>query len=394
MTSINYSYFFRVELLHRYFANAICNDFSITPSLLTQAALRGNKMLSKPYGNRLYTGLEVDEANNAVMVPANNLQLTFFLTLNNTLFSNYTNLPFTTTPGKLYYFTNRNVNINNGKNFLSLPVPYDNTVTYHPGDIATDAGNVSFQCISTCTGVTPSIANNDNWMMIGDNHFVSEADALQWMPSKSTYTFNTGQTSATIDVLGYDLINKTYTENVLSKNIAFAQSTKSFTLDLSALSPGKYQLTVNGVIQWIYINNELSTKPVFAVIDIFNDSGLDAAYALLNGTVLQSPLYSIHFLNRATIWKYILNSSSIGEITVTPSDFSFITTSDDNIVVSESPIPLSEKPLDVSLRLTTVNNIPITPLTINDVACASPHKLTSFVSNADKHACSEIFLNY
>jgi hypothetical protein len=150
---------------------------------------------------------------------------------------------------------------------------------------------------------------------------------------------------------------------------------------------------VNGTEQWIYINDELGAKPVFAVIDIFNDSNLDTAYALLNGSALKSPLYSIHFLNRATIWKYVLNSTSKGQITLTPSDFSFPTT-DASVIVSESPIPLSEKPLDISLKLSTVNNVSITPLTINDVACASPQKLTSFVSGTDKYACSEIFLNY
>src|SRR6478736_7743256 len=119
MTSINYSYFFRVELLHKYFAKGVFNDFTITPSRQTQAALRGNKMITKQYGNRLYAGMEVDDAGKAIMVPSNNLQLTFFLTLNNPLFFNYTNLPFTVQSGKVYYFTNRNDNINNSKNFLS-----------------------------------------------------------------------------------------------------------------------------------------------------------------------------------------------------------------------------------------------------------------------------------
>jgi len=393
MTSINYSYFFRVELLHQYFGNGICNDFTIAPSALTQATLRGNKMLAKQYGNKLYTGVETDDSNNAIMVPANNLQLTFFLTLNNSLFYNYTNLPFTVQPGKVYYFTNRNENINNGKSFLSQPVPYDNAVAYNAGDIVTDGGNVTFECISNCTGVTPSIANNDNWMMIGANHFVSEADALQWIPSVSTYTFTTDQASAAIEVWAYNLTDKKFTNNVLSKTISFTQNTKSFTLNLSQLSPGKYKLIINGNEQWIYINDELGAKPVFAVIDIFNDSDLNTAYALLNGSTLKSPLYSIHFLNRATIWKYVLNSTSKGQITIAPPGFGFPTT-DASIIVSSSPIPLSEKPLEVSLKLSTVNNVSITPLTIADVACASPKTLTSVINGTDKYACSEIFLNY
>jgi hypothetical protein len=163
---------------------------------------------------------------------------------------------------------------------------------------------------------------------------------------------------------------------------------KVFKLDLSALSPGKYRLVINNVPQFIYINDELGAKPAFAVIEIFNDSTLPAAYKLLTGTTLNSPLYSINFLNRATIWKYMLNNGSKGSITVNPPDnlpnsppdvqpdFNFPGPSA-NIIVSGSPIPLSETALNISLALTTVNNKPVN-VNINDIACASPQMLTSF----------------
>jgi hypothetical protein len=73
---------------------------------------------------------------------------------------------------------------------------------------------------------------------------------------------------------------------------------------------------VNGASKFIYINDELGANPAFAEIEIFNDSTLPAAYELLTGTTLNSPLYSINFLNRATIWQYVLNSGSKGNITV------------------------------------------------------------------------------
>jgi hypothetical protein len=139
------------------------------------------------------------------------------------------------------------------------------------------------------------------------------------------------------------------------------------------------------------------------VIEIFNDSNLPAAYKLLTGTTLNSPLYSINFLNRATIWKYILNNGSKGNITVNPPDnppnsppdqpdFNFPGPAA-NVIVSGSPIPLSEAALNISLALTTINNKPVN-VNINDVACASPGMLTSFIKGSDNYACSEIFLNY
>src|SRR5215469_18355649 len=116
---INYSYFFTVELLHKYFADGTCGDFTVTPSILTQAVLNGNKMLAKQYGSKLFVAIQTDSTGRAFITPSSDLQLTFFLQLNNPLFFNYTNLPFTYTPGKVYYFTNRNNNPGSNKNFMS-----------------------------------------------------------------------------------------------------------------------------------------------------------------------------------------------------------------------------------------------------------------------------------
>jgi len=404
MTSISYGNFFKVELLHKYFANNISNDFVVTPSVLTQSLLNGNKMLAKQYGNTLYSALQVDDLGKAFLTPSNNLQLTFFLYLNNAAFFNYTNLPSVYQPGKLYYFTNRNNNVSNGKNFISQSIVFGNTTTYHPGDLAPDANGVMFECVSSCTGIVPSNANSTNWMPIDKNRYTSESDALQWMPSVSTFTFSTAQASAAIQVFAFNTANGTFTTSILSKTITFGQSTKSFTLDLSVLRPGKYRLVINNASQFIYINDELGAKPAFAVIEIFNDSTLPVVYKLLTGTTLNSPLYSINFLNRATIWKYMLNSGSKGNITVNPPDnppnsppdtqpvFNFPGPSA-NVIVSGSPIPLSETALNISLALTTVNNKPVN-VNINDIACASPQMLTSFSKGPDNYACSEIHLNY
>lgn len=392
MSNINYNYFFEIELLHKYFASGLCNDFNFIISAQTQSALNGSRIIAKQYGNKLYTGLQVDDAGKPFIMPPPDLKLTFFLWLNNSLFFNYTNLPVSYPSGKVYYFTNRNDNVSSTKNFISQFAVYDNGTTYQPGDIATDGTGTVFQCLSTCKNVSPSTANNANWMIIDKNQYVSEADALQWMPSVSTYTFTAPQANASIDVFGFDVTAKQFTDHIISNTITFKQSAQSFKLDLSKLQTGKYKLTINGVTQWIYINDELSAKKVFAVIEIFNNGSVPANYKLLNGVVLKSPLYSINFLNRATIWKYILNAASKGNITI--AGFSFPSASA-NTIISQSPIPLSETPLDVSLKLNTVNNAPANPaINIASVACASPQILTNFIKGSNTYACSEIFLNH
>ncbi|HWB25748.1 MAG TPA: hypothetical protein VG738_09725 [Chitinophagaceae bacterium] len=385
MIDTKFGILFTVELLHKYFASGMCNDFIVTPSAATQQVLNGNKIIAKQYDNKLYAGLPADATNKPIDAPGADLQLSFFMRLNSPLFFNYSNLPFKWPAGKIYYFTNRNDNAANGRNFLSQFVAYDSAKTYLPGDIATDGAGMVFQAIKSSAGVAPSLVNSSFWAEIDTNQYVSELDALQWMPTVSTYAFNSPQTSVSIDVWGYNIILRDYSNNILSRKIGFAKPCSGFTLDLSILLPGKYKLTVNGVDKWIYINDELSAGDVFAVIDIFNDSTLPAASRLLTGTgTLASPAYSINFLNRYTIWKYVLASGSAATIADNAGIYQFTPAA--STVFSVTPIPLTEKAMNFKL---TVNALDYSP-----ISCASPQRLVTYKPAADTYSCSEIFLNY
>jgi len=387
MIDIKYGILFTVQLLHKYFADGNCNDFTITPSQRTQKVLSGNKILAKQYDNSLYVGLpSMLNVSKPVDALPQNLQLTFFMQLNTPLFFNYTNLPFQWPAGKLYYFTNRANNKANSKKFLSQVIGYNNAKAYTPGDVAADGAGLVFQSIKSGTGVAPVIANADNWTAIDNNQYVNEQDALQWMPSVSTHTFTTPQTAVTVDAWGYNTATKDYTASVLSFKKGFLTPAVGFTLDLSTLQPGKYKLSINGVDSWVYINDELTGKQVFAVIDIFNDTSVDAAYQFVQGTgEFASPVYTIQFLNRYTIWKYVLASGAAGTVTDPLGKYSFAPPAG-GAVLSLKPIPLSEQALKFSLAVNTSNFSPI--------ANASPQRLVQYKTVADTYSCSEIFLNY
>lgn len=386
MIDTKYGILFTVELLHKYFADGNCDDFTITASQRTQSFMNGNKILARQYDNKLYAGLPADAANKPVDALPANMQLTFFFQLNNPLFFNYTNLPFTYKSGKLYYFTNRNNNSANNKNFLSQPLVYDNAKTYAPGDVVTDGAGLVFQSIKSGSGIAPSLANSDNWAVVDKNQYTSEADAVQWMPSISTYSFSTPQTAVLVDVFGYNTATHDYTVNVLSVQKGFTTAMLSYTLDLSALQPGKYRLVVNGAEQLVYINDELTGRQVFAVVEIFNDVTLAANYQFLKGTgEFASPEYSIYYLNRYTIWKYVLASGAAGTVTDPLGNYSFAPPVAGN-VFSLKPIPLSEQALKFSLQVNAVTHAPI--------ANASPQRLIKYKPAADTYSCSEIFLNY
>ncbi|MGZ3751833.1 MAG: hypothetical protein ACXVB0_08955 [Mucilaginibacter sp.] len=391
MISINFGSLFTVELLHQFYTNKLCPDFNIVTSAWTQKVLDGHKALAKPYGNQLYTGIKT--TGDGIAVPfkpfvtvEKGMQMTFFLKLNNPLFVNYTNLPFVANAGKIYYFTNRNNNISNGKNFLSTKIlPYKNTTTYAPGDLAVNGSGVVFTAMRSNNSTHQfDTTHTDYWMQVDNNQYPSINDTLPVLPSVSTYKFTSPQSSAVIAVLGYDTAALTYTKTVLSKTIPFAGPISSFTLDLSALDPGKYKLSVNGLQQWVYINDEITDSSTFAVIDIFNDVTPVSCRLVNPSQVLQSPKYSIFFLNRATIWKYVLPVGHSGAISDGTNKYHF--TGPANTVTSTTPIPLS----DVALNLTlTLNSNHYTP-----IACADPQRLTNIAQAGDNYSCSEIFLNY
>ncbi|MGN8069872.1 hypothetical protein [Mucilaginibacter sp. 22184] len=390
MIDINFGSLFTVELLHSYYKDQLCPDFNILPSNQTVKTLGGHQIIARQYSNQLITGVNCNGKINppkpftAIETGA---QFTFFMQLNNPLFFNYTNLS-SATPGKIYYFTNRNNNVSNGKTFLSSKIAvYNAANTYAPGDLVSNGTGITYRAIgSSKPGNTFNLTNANHWMVVDKNQYLTEADALKWMPSISAYQFASPQASVNISVLGYDNIATTYTQSVFSKTIAFANPASSFPLDLSFLQSGKYSLTVNGIQQWIYINDELSDSKTFAVIDIFNDASpvscnlIDGSGALIN----PAPHYSIYFLNRATIWKYILASKQSGNINDTANLYHFANPA--SVITSLTPIPLSNKALNLKL---TLNNHDYSP-----IACADPQRLVTITKGTDTYPCSEIFLNF
>jgi hypothetical protein len=391
---LQYDILFSVELLHKFFTDQLCRDFTIAPSQLTAQTLSGHRMIIKACQNELYAAIQSNSGGTPFIAPEEGTQMTFFLTLKNSLFFNYTNLPSAWPSGKLYYFTNRNNNGSDGKNFLTANTPFDNTRTYAAGDLALNATGTVFEAIGTSTGNPPPADNVSSslWRQIDPvtarNRYLSETDALQWLPSRSTYSFTTPQGSSVTQDWAYEKATGDYTLSVISQTVNYPTPVPSFTLDLSTLPPGKYKLTVNGTTQNIYINDELTGANALAVIEIFQDSSLAPAYRMLSaGGTLLSPVYSVYFLNRSTIWKYVSAGSAIAGLTDNANVYQFIIPNPNvNTVFSATPIPLSEAALSLSLKIGTQNYSP--------VECASPQRLVTTAQPGGTYPCSEIFLNY
>ncbi len=384
MIDVNFEGLFSVEILHKYFNNGLCPSFSITPSNNTLNVIKGHKMVVKQYHNKLYAGIQSAAA--APFIPVEQgMQLTFFLWLNDPLFFNFTNLPAGFNSTQIFYFTNRNNTVVNGKNLLSEPIiAYSNSVFYTPGDLATDVTGIVYRAIKTNNNTDQhALSETDYWAAIDNNSYTSANDALQFLPALSTYNFTIPQANAVVTALAYNSVTNDYTLPVLADTINFITPATSFVLDLSTLTTGKYSLTVNGTQQWIYVSQEISGRVPFGIIDIYNAASPASCNLLSNG-VLASPLYSINFLNRATLWKYVLPTGRTGLISDNNNVYNFTTAAND--ITSTAPIPLTDQLLDFKL---TIGTTPFTP-----IPCADAQRLTSIVQAIDTYACSEIYINY
>lgn len=419
MIDISYDKLFSVELLHKYSADNACNDFTVIPSAATKQLLGNYRIQVRQIANILNAWINLDPAalestpsvRKPFIIPEEGLQLTFFMILNNPLFFNYTNLPTANNNGSIYYFTNRNVNKGNNKNFLTGNLKDFATSSYSFEDILANGGSV-YQSLknNNITSSPADLSNINSWRQVlypdpnnptsniaDPNRFMSAADVLSWLPSVSRISFAPGQPITpvvTVNVSGYSGSGN-YNNNLPAININNSDNHSSFPLDLSGLQQGKYLISVNGFPQKpIYLNDELNRTKVFGVIEIFVESSLAAPYLILNQQVahkneLNFPLYTIYFLNRATIWKYILRRQSSATITDTGINvFTTITPPavPTTVIQSDFAIPLSENPL-TTLKLDTQSIGP---------PSATPQRLSKDPNDTSFKPVlySEIFLNY
>lgn len=395
MIDISFDKLFSVELLHKYSADGTCNDFTIVPSAATKQLLDNNQIIVKQNDNVLNAWIQLDptalELNPQVkkpfIIPNEGLQLTFFMISTNYLFFNYTGIQRANNNGNIYCFSNRNINNTNNKNFLTGSLnDYHGGTFYSTEDIVINGGSVyqslknnnadALNNLNSWRQVMYPDPNNPGLNIPDPNRFMSSADLLKWMPSFTQLASTTATQVAVNDYAG----NLIYTKTIQP----------SYPLDLSDLNDGKYLLTIGTDPQIpIYINNELSKTQVFGVIDIFIDSTLPGTYKILdsvNSTLLQ-PTYSIYFLNRATIWKYVLRSTN-ANATVTDSS---------NIFQFAQPIPKTSPTTILSQFSIPLSEAPITTLSLDGKSppSATADRLNKNIQDLnDTHYYSEIFLNY
>jgi hypothetical protein len=138
---LNYKTLFKIELLHDYYADGKCNDFTLLPSSDCEELLRAQGMIiQQATGNSLTVMTREGFTPGTCFIPVNKSSIfRFYMKLKPGRFINYTNIEWNPVTGQRFYFNNRANNKRGTVLNLSKEIAdYTDTVTYVPGMLAKD----------------------------------------------------------------------------------------------------------------------------------------------------------------------------------------------------------------------------------------------------------------
>lgn len=461
MTS-SYAKLFTVELLHEYFLNRQCIDLDIVPAGDCLEISKRMNIQWRNTENQLIAFIRENEVQEPFIntPPAkfyrkyyNGTVFRFYLKLRNPAFFNYTNINFSYTAKKKFYFSNLAKNEENGLLYLTAPVEeYAAGKDYLPGNIVRDpaSGNLYEAIKKNSSTKKTKLTDGSTWAPKGLLHLsksiedyatgktyspgglvkepgtdnVFEAikkysgtnvkdlkDPSLWVPrgqgqlqyptdndlidyGNNNYIFQVSApiNQADISVFGFNFnaAKPDYDLPILEKETRkFPNPVTHVNINLSGLTPGRYEVHVNDDIKTIYYDPFLNAGNLIGVIDIFNHiSGKDDYSLLDNDEKIRNVKYNIQFPNRRVLWKYIRKDGKAKSITDT-GDTGYLFKLNGEEFVSAGPIPLSESVLKTLKLDFNSKDFSMHPLPNPTV-----QRLGKFTQDDYDYLCSEIFLNY
>lgn len=320
---IRYRILAQVDLLHDYYADGACPDFSLSPSAHTAALLSERRLRWKVVGNKLLVLAQVDENGKAIAQLPPDLRLIFHMDLVGSAFLSVSGLDAAALRTRRFHFTNLADNaVGNAPNqVLNLSralAAFDPARAYLPGDFAR-FNNATFECIQAGTGQAPNAPNSAFWALKGSPQYASRADMIPFLPALSNFTLTVPARAFRIRIFGLDPAADTYTllirEDVMP--VSALEPSRNAQADLGGLPPGRYRLDINGEIFEAWFEDEAVARSAFGVIEIFNHLASNDAYSLVDGSgTVREITYAIRFSNRRAYWKYVTPLRKVDSILV------------------------------------------------------------------------------
>ena len=376
----------RVAVSRRYMAGAFLD---VLPTKESEGILAGHKMIFKTTASGFLVGVKLDASapdDRPAVPPGPELRFRFALRIKDPHFFNYTTLAESSQ--SFHRFSNGSANETAGGRFLSASVPaFDATRSYEAGELHTVSAPPTVNLFRAVRDTGPSASpvttdweqipsdtydsgesytagsivlsanhiyralvdspgtdlnNAAQWEALGilANQYVTAADSIALRSGRFNLDLSSAAVSqATIRIHRLNEITTIWEAHFSAVNGSLGE----VQIDANKLKPGPYQLEVLDTSLTVipnlgfnlYVDSEAMREAWFGVIEIGVGSG---DLALLDSSgVVRSPRYTIRFLNRATLWRYIFPAiQAMGSgAEVAPEG------GDERILVTDQPRPLT-----------------------------------------------------
>ena len=265
MIQIKYIALFEVELLHDYYRDKLCRDFSIIPSLQCAALLQnfGLKFISTSSGFKIFARVDEIGNKNFLKKPLpEKTRFTFLLCLKNPAFTTFSQVGLKTDADQHYYFNNLGENMGAG----DMPLLVTNS--------------------------TDKKVSNDDLMSFKSGSYAFASDvAVDEKQVKLVYTDTGEQFQQVVDD------NKTI-------------SRKLFSFDLRSATGRAKLFSGADDKESFYVMSQADRQGFFAVIEIFFTKDLKDKYQFIkkNNALerfeITTAKYKIPFTSRKSVWRY------------------------------------------------------------------------------------------
>jgi len=350
---IVYRKLFEVDILHDYFMlpgvvekyatdYKVSDLFSIQPSPDTVSLMQDYRMLFRSTPSGFVLLLNAEFLNSAAVFVSsidflNELSFTFYWTLKDPCFFNFTNQRVLENSKKIYYFSNRMGSVEGTVSYLNKAIPafgttYPGDPLYRLGDMVSEGG-ATFELIEKESPVINFPANAAIWQKINQAvvNYVNPDDRISLQGSRYVYerlNSNPGEfiTARLLDinnqVMPLGLIPGTNQPQSEYRAPKSGSDPVIFILDFSRLKPGVYKLEINensGITsRSFYLMDPLLKNDLFGVTS-FYVSGTSAPFRFikedpaLKRWLLDDPpkKFTIRFRNRLTRWKYLKQDQTV-----------------------------------------------------------------------------------
>jgi hypothetical protein len=347
--TITYNKLFEVKILHHFFLNKgetgfdsmtdedkaltmlkydVREFFEIYPSPECQKALNSHNCVFKATSQGIIIGVRAESddqnpPNFSLFNPFDDEQVfTFVIQLRDIGFMNYTALPFTVSPGKMYVFSNLTSGSTKSYPALSSNPPlFEADTEYYPGDmLGNDPDNLS-TLFTALNKTTNPVTNSTDWMIetLADNVPLTYANINdQHSVVRGILRYKVSETDVTPSITVKTAAGITITPEI---NI-LAGEYRTVQIDMRVFPDGYYTIHFEYADPpydddiAFYLFQQRSNPFGIINLSLLNDN---VNYSMIDANgFLRSPVYELRFRNRRTYWRYVGKAFNANSFTENP----------------------------------------------------------------------------